>query len=293
MNLQTIANCKLKVTISPISAELMSIQDNADTEYLWQGDPTYWSRRAFNIFPYIARLTEGSYYYEGKRYNMDIHGFLPKTEMAVESATEDSVTFFMRDSESTLKSYPFPFELRIGYTLIDNRINVSYDVLNTGKKRMFFGIGGHPGFNVPLDPELEFTDYYLEFAEKHKPLRIGFSDDCFVNGIDKKFTLEEDYRLPLRHGLFDDDAIILQDASHTVTLKSDKDSKAITVSYPDMPFIGFWHRPQTDAPYVCIEPWSSLPSRDSIVEDITEQPNLIGLDPGKRYSNVWSIEIHA
>lgn len=37
-------------------------------------------------------------------------------------------------------------------------------------------------------------------------------------------------------------------------LTSDKGKKSIHVNYPDMPYLGLWHWPKTDAPYICIEP---------------------------------------
>ena len=61
-----IRNQFLKVSVSDRGAELMSILSSDGTEYLWQGDPTYWADRAPNIFPYVARLTGGSYTYGGK-----------------------------------------------------------------------------------------------------------------------------------------------------------------------------------------------------------------------------------
>ena len=32
---------------------------------------------------------------------------------------------------------------------------------------MYFGIGGHPAFNVPLESSLTFEDYYLSFSPKN------------------------------------------------------------------------------------------------------------------------------
>ena len=98
-------------------------------------------------------------------------------------------------------------------------------------------------------------------------------------------------KLPLEHSLFDHDAIVLTNVSPCVTLKSDKSYRAIRVEYPDMPYVGFWHMPKTDAPYICIEPWSSLPARKGIVEDLTTQPGLISLDVGCEYKNQWSVEV--
>ena len=292
MELQKIRSAELQVKISPLASELQSIQDSSGTEYIWQGDPKYWDRKAINLFPYIGRLTEGSYFYGGKRYSMKIHGFLPETEMTVESVSESAVRYFLRDSETTRKSYPFPFELRISYVLTGCLLNISYEVFNSGHERMFFGIGGHPGFCVPLECGLAFEDYFLEFEGKCRPILIGLSERCFLNGVDTEFPLNEGKILPLRHELFDNDAIVLRNVCRKVTLKSNKSAKSVTVSFPGMPYIGFWHKPKSKAPYVCVEPWTSLPSRDGIIEDITNQPGLIGLDPGERYVNSWSIEIH-
>ncbi len=76
-----------------------------------------------------------------------------------------------------------------------------------------------------------------------------------------------------------------------VTLKSDKSHRAIRVEYPDMPYVGFWHMPKTDAPYIYIEPWSSLSSRKGIVEDLATQPGLVSLNSGCEYTNQWSVEL--
>ena len=103
--------------------------------------------------------------------------------------------------------------------------------------------------------------------------------------------MEEDRIIPLRHSLFDQDAIVLKHMDKKVTIKSAKGKKNITVSYPDFPYLGIWHMPKMEASYVCIEPWSSLPSRDGIVEEISQQSDLIGLEAGKEYKTEWTITI--
>ena len=51
------------------------------------------------------------------------------------------------------------------------------------------------------------------------------------------------------------------------------------------------HMPHTDAPYVCIEPWASLPSRQDVVEELSCKSDLIHIAPGAEYENTWSIAI--
>lgn len=287
----TIENEKLKVQISDRGAELWSIRTKDGTEYLWQGDEKYWGDRALNLFPYIARLTQGKYTVNGQTYEMTIHGFVNYSVLEAEVQEADRIVFLLTQSEETLKMYPFRFSYRVEYALEDDRLNVKFSVDNTDDKMMYFGIGGHPGFNVPLDKALSFEDYYLQFDEAKNPVRVGISPTCFVDGSDKEYPLAEGGRIPMSHSLFDDDAIVLTRMAKAVTLRSDKSERAVRVEYPQMDYLGFWHMPHTDAPYVCIEPWSALPSRQDVVEDLATQPGLIHLAAGETYENRWSIRI--
>lgn len=287
----TIENEKLKVQISDRGAELWSIRTKDGTEYLWQGDEKYWGDRALNLFPYIARMTQGKYTVNGQTYEMTIHGFVNYSVLKAEVQEADRIVFLLTQSEEMLKMYPFRFAYRVEYALEDDRLNVKFSVDNTDDKMMYFGIGGHPGFNVPLDKALSFEDYYLQFDETENPVRVGISPTCFVDGNDKEYPLAEGGRIPMSHSLFDDDAIVLTRMAKAVTLRSDKSERAVRVEYPQMDYVGFWHMPHTDAPYVCIEPWSALPSRQDVVEDLATQPGLIHLAAGETYENCWSIRI--
>ena len=85
--------------------------------------------------------------------------------------------------------------------------------------------------------------------------------------------------------------MILKNMGREVTLRSKKSHRGVCVSYPDMPYLGIWHRPKTDAPYVCIEPWSSLPSRQDVVEEFSCKSDLVHLPPRQTYESKWSITV--
>ena len=61
---------------------------------------------------------------------------------------------------------------------------------------MYFGIGGHPGFQVSLQKGLPFETYQLRFHEASQPMRVGFTEDCFVNDQDTPYPPEDDCILP-------------------------------------------------------------------------------------------------
>ncbi len=287
----TIKNDKIEVSVEDLGAQMRSIKDATGKEYLWQGDEKYWNGSAPNLFPYIARLTEGKYILKGRTYEMPKHGFLRNSVLKLKEKTQTKMVFSLTDSEETYKMYPYHFEIKVKYELFENELKVSYNVANKDKKVMYFGVGGHPGFQVPVEKELSFEDYFIEFAKGTDMKRVGMSEDCFVTGKDEAFPLEENRRLYLHHNLFDDDAIILKDAPSKVVLASEKGSARIEMETSHLEYLGIWHKPASDAPYVCIEPWSSLPSKKDIIEDLEKQDNLVSLKPDGYYTGFFKVKI--
>lgn len=276
--------------VASLGAELQSICKDGE-EYLWNGDDRYWPERSPILFPFVGRLTDGKYLLDGTTHEMNIHGFARKLPYKIVKYETGCITFELRDSEETYFSYPFHFVLQVTYLLHGDEIQIEYRVKNLSEQMMCFGIGGHPGFRVPLENDLEFEDYYLEFGSECRPERIGHTQNCFLSGNNQEFVLEDRRRIRLTHEMFDEDAIVLQNMADEVTLKSDRGSRQVKVSYPHLRYLGLWHAPHTCAPYICIEPWTSLPSRQGIVEEFRYKNDLIRLDSGSEYYNRWQISI--
>lgn len=165
----TIKNQKLTLEISSRGGEFQSIRDAQGREYLWQGDAATWTDRGPNLFPYIGRMTDQSYTYQGQTYHMDIHGFLPTAELNLVEHKEEELTLRLEDSPETERQYPFKFVLDITWKLENEKISITYLVKNTDDKTIYFGIGGHPGFQIPFEDDLKFEDYLNDFGEGAKP----------------------------------------------------------------------------------------------------------------------------
>ena len=289
--LHKIQNAFLSVTVSEKGAELQSILGADGTEYLWQGDPAYWSDRALNIFPYVARLTDDSYYMDGRLYHMAIHGIAPYRCFEIVSNEGARLVLALISDKETNAAYPRDFVLRVMYTLQERTLQITYEVENRDDRTMYFGLGGHPGLSVPLAKGKAFEDYRLRFGQSCRPERVGTTPDCYLNGRYAPFSLEGDRILRLCHELFDDDAIILKGMAREVTLETDGDPHAVTVGFPQMDYLGLWHQPKTDAPYICIEPWSSLPSTQDQIAVLEQQKDLLSLEPHGTYRNQWWMTI--
>lgn len=284
-------NKQLSAEVSLLGAELMSLKTADGTEYLWQGDPKYWAGRAPIMFPWTGRLLGGQHRHQGKLYEMGIHGFARKQNFVCTAQSETAVTLTLEANEETLAQYPFRFRFSVTYALEGSRVNITFQVENLGSETMHFAWGGHPGFNVPLTEGETMADYEVEFAQVCRPDRVLFSStNVLVDGF-KPFPLEEGKKLQLSHDLFDEDAIFLAHAAKEVTMRSRKSGRAVTLAYPDMAYLGLWHAPKTDAPYVCIEPWSSLPGREGVVEDFSCRSDLLHAAPGETRQTTWTIQL--
>lgn len=301
----TLKNSEMEVQVSSKGGELVSLRDADQTEYIWIGDARYWKRHAPQLFPCIGRLTNNQYRMDGALHEMGQHGFLRDYELTkVESEEQDialdgaadpagaaSLHLQLQSDASTRQLYDRDWTVDIFYRLCGKTLNVKFQLRNRDARTMRFGYGIHPGFNVPLNPALRFEDYRLDFHEVSTPKQMELTERYTISGGMHDYALAEGRYLPLQHSLFDHDAIILKDMPHTVTLGSQKDEKKVTVTFPDMPYLGIWHAPETDAPFVCIEPWSSLPSTDGVIDEFETKPDFITVEPEETYTNHWSISI--
>ena len=287
----TIQNELLTVSISEKGAEIMSIKTNDGHEYMWQGDKKYWEGRAPIMFPICGRLYNGEYTYMGKTYSLPNHGFARKSKFELKTASKSLVTLELKSNEETRLVYPFDFIFDVTFALNDDELTVKYEVKNIDTKEIIFSVGGHPAFNVPFESKERFEDCYVEFKDSCEALRVDFSPACFLTHEDKPYEPRGTKRIDLRHDLFDNDAIFLYNVSKEIKLASDKSQRSVTMRFDGMKYIGLWHAVKTDAPYVCIEPWTSVPATEGKVDDLMTKEEMIHLPVGYNYKNSYTVKI--
>lgn len=287
----SIENDKLYVSVELKGAQLKSIfSKETNVEYLWQGDEKYWMGRAYNLFPYVGRLAKGKYVVCGNEYAMDRHGFARGETFELVEKGDDFMIFALKANERTKAVYPFDFTFFVKFSIEGKTLTVTYKVENCGNGTMYFGLGGHPGFNVPFHGG-EFEDYFIQFENNCVPTQIFASDIGLITDKTAPYSLVNGKDIPLRHCLFDNDAIILTEVDKSVYLKGKHTKRAIKVSYPNMENVGFWHMPKTDAPFVCVEPWMTLPANEGEPEVLETKKNIGVAKSGEVFETDFSIEI--
>ena len=210
---------------------------------------------------------------------MGTHGFARTSIFAVTQTGDCEAVFVLRPTPEIQAIDPFEFSLTVTYRLDGAKLITEARIQNTGTEILPASFGGHPGFNVPLGADGAFSDYYLEFGEACSPDLVELSPTCFLTGKRSAYPLEGGTVLPLHHGLFAIDGVFLTHVAKSVTLRSKTGNRSVTLEYPQMPYLGIWHAPRTEAPYVCIEPWCSLPAYDQTVEDISTRHDMFRIQP--------------
>ncbi len=249
-------NSILRVEIDSFGAEIKSIRSKANNqEYMWNGDKKYWGRTSPVLFPFVGSLKNKEYRWQGRTYPMGQHGFARDMEHSMTEKTDDSIWFELASSEKTLAKYPFPFVLRIGYQLEENKVAVIWKVENTGDAPMHFSIGAHPAFVCPVHGEADKTGYRLFFD--------GL-DEVHHHGNDRTegLSMAEDLVIPLQNHravitpeFFDRCTYIIEGNQTKEVGLEDPDGRRIVTMYFDTPLFALWSPEEKNAPFLCIEPW--------------------------------------
>lgn len=287
----TITSRFLTVTTSSHGAEVISCKKDG-TEYIWNGDPAYWGRRAPVLFPFVGQVRDKKYRYGGQEYPMGQHGFARDEEFALLESTETSVTWILTENERTQAVYPFSFELLIRYEIFSNALRVAWTVRNTDVKDLHFSIGGHPAFMCPLNAEGTWQDYRIEFRKKEALLdkitvRPITSGGC-VGAAVREIPLE-DGRITPTDELFAGDALILEDAQADEIALAGPDGKNYLAVRFDTPVAGVWSPVGKHAPFICIEPWYGRTDRDDFTGTLEEREYGMRLVPGGEFTGGYEI----
>lgn len=290
MDYQILENAELVVKILNKGAEISSIRSKKDSaEYIWQADSKFWSRHAPILFPIVGKLKDDQYQLDGKTYHMSQHGFARDRDFLVTNHSSDSLAMTLSEDDESLKIYPYKFELTIEYKLISNSLIVRYLVKNGDEEKpMYFAIGAHPGFNLPLDQQTAFTDYYLEISPKQPRQFISVTEEVLLQ-TDKTSTLSEQV-YPLEREMFSEGVLIWETAGNTrVEVKSDKTEKAIVFDYSSMPYLGVWSPYPQEAPFLCIEPWCGIADTFDTKGNYAEKLGINKLGPQEQFQSSYQM----
>ena len=287
-----IENDQLKVTINPKGAELKRlVYKKTEQQLLWDNKEGFWERTSPNLFPYVGRANNGEYNYAGKTYKMPLHGLSPYYEFSIVEHSETKITLQQNACEETLTYYPFDFTFNVTFELVDNKLDVRYEIVNNDQKEMIYSIGGHPGFLLNWNEGDKVEDYSIKFSEKETVNRRKVDPEALALAADfeEKFFDNED-TLPLKDELFAIDALIFHDLkSDNLSIIHNQTEQKITVNITNFPDLGLWN--QATANFVCIEPWFGYGDPVDHSGNLEDKTGVTRLSSSQSQSHDYSITV--
>ncbi len=239
-----IGDGKLFAEINSTGAELWRVYDSSGNDYLWCGDSAYWGRRAPTLFPICGGMKDDGYIYDGKEYSMPKHGFCREAEFVLESVSENSAVFLITSNDERYGYFPFLFEFRIEYSIIDGALRVIYRVRNKDEKTMYFSVGSHEAYACPEGIE----SYTVEFERPEQLCALEIADNLVQNG--KTLMGSDVVSLPMKYDFFEVDALCFQNLrSKRVSLTGN--GRRIDVEFDGFEYVLLWTKQH--APFLCIE----------------------------------------
>lgn len=295
-------NDRIKVEIDSFGAEVKSVLNkNNMREYMWYGNPKYWGRTSPVLFPFVGSLKDKKYRWNGKEYAMGQHGFARDSEFQLVSQTQDEIWFQLESSQESLKKYPFPFVLKIGYQILSGEetddVKVTWNVYNPAEETMYFSIGAHPAFLCPVHGFPKGgagckTGYQLYFEGTDVIHHHG-------NDVATGLALREDLKLPLENGYakitddFFDRCTYMIEGNQTKRVGiADEEGKHIVDVCFDAPLFAIWSPEKKNAPFICIEPWYGRCDATGFEGDLSQREYTNVLESGETFEGGYVMKFY-
>lgn len=285
----TLSRGALEAAVQTRGGELVSLRREG-TEYIWGGDPAFWSGQNPILFPIVGSLKDGRVDIGGETFEMARHGFARHAEFTPVDQGDDFALLELRQSAETLACYPFPFALRVEHRLLEGGFSTAFTVENTGGAPMPFCIGAHTAFCCPLAAGERFEDYRLVFDRPEDAatllltpeglLRDGASEPMLRGGV-----------LPLDYEVFRRlDTVIFQGLqSRGVSLVHRNTGRGVHMDFSQFPMAAFWTKP--GAPFLCLEPWQGCAAFEGETGRFRDKPWVITLAPGERRTLAYTVTL--
>ena len=280
-------NEHIRVSFAEKGAELQHVTGvHSGTEFLWSGDKNFWGKFSPVLFPIVGGLKNDTYFYKGKSYILPRHGFARDLIFEHQLINEHELLFTLRDTEQTLKVFPFEFELGLRYKIFGASVCCTYEVFNPSLGELLFSIGGHPAFAAPLNKQGIYDDYYLQFNNDEQITYHHIADNLMADTTSTLTLIDQ--RLPLKYELFYEDALVFKDLkSDSISLMNTKNYNGLNFKFQGFPYFGIWAA--KDADFVCLEPWCGIADSIHHDQDFENKEGIVTLAANEKWERTWQL----
>lgn len=274
---------QLEITVASLGAELISVK-KAGKERLWQNPTGEWAGHAPLLFPVCGHC---GVKVDGKEYPIGLHGVARKAEFSLAEQGENFLKFVLHSNEKTRLAYPYEFVFSVTYRIVEDTLDIVYDVQNPMTAPLYFACGSHESY--ALDENVD--GYVVEFEKEEHLMHYPHNAGGYLTGERVDYGVTKTLPLP-RDVLQGGDTLIFKDVvSRKIKLLKKDGAPIAQLTFEGFSNLLFWRA--DDAKYICMEPWTNLPDVAD-VEDVefSTKDGVIRLDGGQQKTMVHSIRYY-
>ncbi|HEY3400284.1 MAG TPA: aldose 1-epimerase family protein [Geothrix sp.] len=277
---------RAEAAIATAGAELQALRLGG-RDLLWDAGPL-WPRHSPLLFPIVGGLKDDTLRHQGRTFSMPRHGFARGRDFTWLERTATTCTAELRDDDASRAGYPFPFVLRVAYTLAAESLRMDLSLHNPGPEPLPASLGLHPAFRWPLAPEIPKASHRLVFGnDEPGPLRRlnaeGLLDPALLP------TPIQNRVLPLHEGLFEEDALIFLEPRNRSLRFEAQNGPTLALRWEGFPHLGLWTKPDPGPAFLCIEPWEGHADPEGWDGEFSHKPGSFLLPPAA--TRRWSLTI--
>jgi len=283
-----IGSDRLTAEVAPLGAELVRLTDAAGRDYLWNGDPAYWSGRAPILFPIVGTLNDDRFRWKGREYCLPRHGFARRREFTVVAHDSDRLLLRLEADRATREVWPFDFALDMAFAVRGAALTMTATVTNRGGEAMPVSFGFHPALRWPLPGARDASGHRLRF-ERPEPAPVRRLDEDGLLAPSPRSSPIEGDLLRLDESLFIADALILDRIESRALVYEGPGAAPVEIDFRGMPYLGLWSKP--GAGFLCVEPWQGHSDPAGFEGALDEKPGMLPIAAGMHHSFGMSIAI--
>ena len=293
----SISSNSLTASIDTMGAQLMSLR-KGESEYLWQGDPNWWPRRAPILFPIVGVLKDSKAESAEGTISLARHGLARLNEFKVVEQSTSSVTLQLKSTEETRKAYPYDFELKLIFSVAGDTLTQTYEVTNPANVVLPFTLGAHPAFNIPI-PGVEaasLDQYHLLFTRSWTSFGPSITDEGLCDYTTPQRLIVDSDTLPLSWELIDrEKTITLEDVpDRRITLatstETHSEAHGIQMDFEGFDYLGIWSA-TPGCPFVALEPWCGIADTVDCDGIFEHKPGIMCLEPEQSITKTLSVKV--
>ena len=153
-------------------------------------------------------------------------------------------------------------------------------------------LGWHPGFNLDTRGGSKIGDFSLKFTEDGPLSHYPIYPNGHIAGEGNEYPIANKEYVLNEKEIYDIDTMIFSGMGNSAYLSAKGEEHSLKISWSEnIPFLCVWKEDTSRAEFICIEPWTDLPTCGRVEENF-DKKKLSRLDAGAVAEYTYKVDFN-